>query len=446
MSMSSPDRASGTQQSVPARADDDRPGAAPPARATDRDPARATRIDDGRWLGGVCTGLAQHLHCPVLVLRLAFVALAMIQFIGVLVYALLWLALPPAAPAAEAPGLESHRRTGMRQSERGRGADIGALLAVACLAAGMVWLARALGLGMSSQWFWPIAFASVGAALIWRQADAAQAERQALESHTPAWLAPFVSRNRWMSVLRVVVGLALMCAAFALVLASQIGLGELPKVAFMLVLGLSGMGVVAAPWLYRSRQALNTAREAQVRADAQADMAAHLHDSVLQTLALIQRQADDPKAVQALARRQERELRGWLYGDEVAEATFKAALKRAAADIEDDRGVPVELVVVGDDADLDPSLDAIVRAAREAILNAAKHSGASKVDVYAELNDDSVEVFVRDRGTGFNVDDIAPDRLGVRNSIIDRMERHGGHAAVRSSAEDGTEVRLEMNR
>lgn len=437
MSTSRPESAPGGSPSLPVRPEDD--------QQRDQAPSRAARIDDGRWLGGVCTGLAQHLHCPVLVLRLAFVALAMVQFIGVLIYALLWLAMPPAAPPAEAPGLESHARTGLRQREQHRGADIGALLAVACVAGGMVWLARALGFGMTGQWFWPIAFASVGVALIWRQADAAQAERRALETHTPAWLEPFVSRNKWMSVLRVVVGLALMCAAFALILVSQIGLSEFPKVAFMLVLGLSGVALVAAPWLYRSRQALTAAREAQVRADTQADMAARLHDSVLQTLALIQRQADDPRAVQSLARRQERELRTWLYGDEVADATLKAALTRVAAEVEDERGVPVELVIVGD-AELEPGADALVRAAREAILNAAKHSGADKIDVYAEVIDDTIEVFIRDRGTGFNVDEVAADRLGLRNSIIDRMERHGGRAVVRSSAEDGTEVRLEMNR
>jgi signal transduction histidine kinase len=172
-------------------------------------------------------------------------------------------------------------------------------------------------------------------------------------------------------------------------------------------------------------------------------MAAHLHDSVLQTLALIQRQADDPKAVQQLARRQERELRTWLYGEEAAEATLKAALTAAAAEVEDERAIPVDVVVVGD-CDASEPVQALVRAAREAMVNAAKHSGADKIDVYAEVLDGTIEVFVRDRGQGFDLDDIAEDRMGVKGSIIDRMARHGGTAVVRSTPGEGTEVRLEM--
>jgi signal transduction histidine kinase len=160
---------------------------------------------------------------------------------------------------------------------------------------------------------------------------------------------------------------------------------------------------------------------------------------------MIQRQADDPKAVQQLARRQERELRNWLYGDELPEATLKAALTAAAAEVEDERGVPVELVTVGD-CDTSDAIQALVRAAREAMVNAAKHSGADKIDVYAEVDEDSVEVFVRDRGKGFDVETVAEDRMGVKGSIIDRMARHGGSATIRSEADDGTEVRLEIKR
>ncbi|MDO5684076.1 MAG: histidine kinase, partial [Propionibacteriaceae bacterium] len=176
-----------------------------------------------------------------------------------------------------------------------------------------------------------------------------------------------------------------------------------------------------------------------------ADMAAHLHDSVLQTLALIQKRADDPRTVATLARKQERELRTYLYGDVLREQTLKAALTAAAAEVDDERGIPVEVVCVGD-CDLTDDLGAMIRAAREAILNAAKHSGASRIDVYAEVDEDVVEIFIRDRGRGFDIGDIGDDRMGVKGSIIGRMERHGGTARIRSSAEDGTEVRLEMKR
>ncbi len=203
--------------------------------------------------------------------------------------------------------------------------------------------------------------------------------------------------------------------------------------------------LAAAPWILRVRRSLAAAREEKMLADARADMAAHLHDSVLQTLALIQRQASDPKAVAALARRQERELRSWLYGESVDETTLKAALAAAAADVEDVHGVPVELVSVGD-VPLDAELGALVRAAREAMVNAAKHSGADKIDVYAEAEDGLVEVFVRDRGVGFDQADVPADRMGVRGSIVERLQRSGGSATIRSAPGEGTEVKLEMHR
>ena len=197
--------------------------------------------------------------------------------------------------------------------------------------------------------------------------------------------------------------------------------------------------------MLRVRRALVQAREARIVSDARADMAAHLHDSVLQTLALIQKQAYDPHEVTRLARRQERELRTWLYGTEVPMATLKAALADAAQDIEDDFPVNVEVVVVGD-AELTPQLAELVKSAREAMLNAAKHSGAPLVDVYAEADADHVEVFVRDRGRGFDPAAVPEDRLGIDKSIVERMRRHGGTARLRSSAGTGTEVTLEMTR
>ena len=221
------------------------------------------------------------------------------------------------------------------------------LLALIALGVGLLWIMQNTGLGISSQLFWPVAFACAGAALVWRQADTAQQKRWREEAGGRAWLAPFVARGGWPSLVRVIVGLGLVGAAFGMVLAQQGQISQLPEVMAMTMLALAGLAIVLAPWLHRSRTALNQARAERVRADARADMAAHLHDSVLQTLAMIQRQADDPKAVQQLARRQERELRNWLYGDELHEATLKAALTAVAAEVEDERGVPIELVTVG---------------------------------------------------------------------------------------------------
>ena len=411
----------------------------------DRQRPRATRVSDGAILGGVCTGLARHLGWPVMVLRIGFVALALTQFVGVIAYGALWLLMPPES-STKAPGLEAASRQGMRrESWVKRRADWGALLALVVLGAGLIWIAQAIGFGIKQQIFWPVAFACAGAALVWRQADSARQREWRNEAGGRVWLAPLVARGGWPAIVRVVIGLTLVGAAFGLVLAQQNQIQQLPDVLAMTVLALAGLAIVVAPWLHRSRTALNEARAEKVRADARADMAAHLHDSVLQTLALIQRQSDDPKEVQRLARRQERELRTWLYGEEVSDTTLKAAITAAAAEIEDERGIPVEVIIVGD-CELTESMQAMIRATREAIVNAAKHSGADKIDVYAEATEDVVEIFVRDRGKGFDSDLIDEDRMGVRGSIIGRMTRHGGKARIRSGPGEGTEVRLEMQR
>lgn len=411
---------------------------------------RATRVSEGAMLGGVCTGLARHLGWPVMVIRVGFVALLITQFIGVIAYGALWLLMPPES-SIQAPGLAVADRRGMRDRATGVGktahrrVDFGAVVALVALGAGLLWIVQISGLGISQRLFWPVAFACAGAALVWRQADTAQQRRWRAEAGGRVWLAPLVARGGWPAIVRTVVGLGLVGAAFGLVIAQQNDLELLPQVLAMTMLALAGLAVVLAPWLHRSRSALNQARAEKVRADARADMAAHLHDSVLQTLALIQRQSEDPKSVQRLARRQERELRTWLYGDDLVETTLKTGLTAAAAEVEDERGVPVEVVVVGD-AQVTDGLSAMIKAAREAMVNAAKHSGADKIDVYAEVDDDLVEVFVRDRGKGFVMEEIEDDRMGVRGSIVDRMTRHGGSARIRSTAQDGTEVKLEIQR
>jgi signal transduction histidine kinase len=416
-----------------------------PQGVEDHGRPRATRVAEGAMLGGVCTGLARHLGLPVILIRAAFVALLIFQFLGVIAYGALWLLLPPESTTA-APGIEAASREGLRdQSRPKRRVDWGMLVALIAFGGGLLWLVQTSGFGVSQQLFWPVAFACAGAALVWRQADSEQQKKWRAEAGGKAWLAPFVARGGWPALVRVIVGLGLVGAAFGIVLAQEGHIDQLPEVMAMTTLALAGLAVVMAPWLHRSRTALNQARAEKVRADARADMAAHLHDSVLQTLAMIQRQADDPKAVQQLARRQERELRTWLYGDELPETTLKAALTAAAVEVEDERGVPVELVVVGD-CDTSDAVQALVRAAREAMVNAAKHSGADQIDVYAEVDEEQIEVFVRDRGSGFNLDTVGDDRMGVKGSILDRMERHGGKAGVRSSPEEGTEVRLEIMR
>jgi signal transduction histidine kinase len=200
--------------------------------------------------------------------------------------------------------------------------------------------------------------------------------------------------------------------------------------------------LVLGPWVWR----LTSERSERIRLAERAEIAARIHDSVLQTLALVQRDADDPARVRALARRQERELRRWLYGSGFGDATTLAdALSDAAADVEEAHGVQVELAASGD-ASYDDTLSPLVLAAREAMTNAAKHSGAQEISVYTDVDPERVVVYVRDRGAGFERAEVAPDRRGLAESIEARMQRAGGSATIASSPGEGTEVELTMPR
>jgi signal transduction histidine kinase len=203
--------------------------------------------------------------------------------------------------------------------------------------------------------------------------------------------------------------------------------------------------LISAPLWWTMVRRLAAERLARARSQERAEMAAHLHDSVLQTLALMQKRAGDPDEVAKLARHQERELRSWLAGSEARPGERLAdALRAAAEQVEESHGAVVEAVVVGD-APLDERLEALVAATREAITNAAKFaSEGGEVRLYAEIENGAARVFVDDRGPGFDPDAIPADRRGVRESIIGRMRRHGGRAEIRSAPESGTEVELEI--
>ena len=207
-------------------------------------------------------------------------------------------------------------------------------------------------------------------------------------------------------------------------------------------------GVIFAPWFLRLLTSLSAERAERIRSQERAEVAAHLHDSVLQTLALVQKRADNPREVAALARRQERELRSWLSGGPArddGERWLAAALEAAAEEIEQAHGVPVDVVAVGD-ARLDRDGEAVIAAAREAMLNAAKFGDGAAVAVYAEARDDGLQVFVRDRGPGFDPATVPDDRRGVRESIVGRMQRHGGRATIHASPGGGTEVEIVLER
>ena len=402
-------------------------------------PPQLKRDLSRKVIAGVASGIAEHLQMPVSWFRMAFVLLSFMfeGLLGVLLCGVLWV-LVPAGEHDEAPGLAGASRARMRPQRVAQRVDAGVVFSAGVLIMGLMW-------GVSGQvpyggtLSWPLLLAGVGVVLIWVQADG-RAWRGGSAGERPA------SRGKTIaSVARLIGGLILVGLGTSWLLASQFGWSGLqPAVAAAAAL-LAGLTVVAAPWLLRIWSRVRTADRERLRAEARADMAAHLHDSVLQTLALIQRQADDPVAVASLARRQERELRTWLYGEETRAQTLKGALEQLRADVEERFPIAAEVICVGD-MDLDEAATALMQATGEAVTNAAKHSGASRVDVFAEVDPEQVEVFIRDRGCGFDEATIRQDRMGVKESIRARMERHGGTARIRTAPGEGTEVRLELRR
>ncbi|MDO5082086.1 MAG: PspC domain-containing protein [Arachnia propionica] len=408
-----------------------------PAASPERTP-RLQRDLTTKAIAGVASGVARHLGVPSMWVRLVLVGLALFNGIGVLVYATLWM-LMPGADHQEAPGLEGASRTGRRPEQRMSSIDAGVLFSVGILIGGVLWAVALDASPGAVPMFWPLVLGGLGVVLVWVQADRVGSQlATSAEGRIPRGKA-------LASVTRLVGGMVLVGFGISWIVASQLGWRDLPVVIGAALALLVGLVVVAAPWLLRALTRFRNADRGRLQAEARADMAAHLHDSVLQTLALIQRQANDPAAVASLARRQERELRTWLYGEEVGARSLRGALEQIRVDVEDRFPIAVEVVCVGD-LDLDDATTALVHATREAVTNAAKHSGAARVDVYAEVTPDVVEVFIRDRGQGFDESRIRADRMGVRESIRARMKRHGGTARIRTEPGEGTEVRLELQR
>jgi signal transduction histidine kinase len=401
-------------------------------------PRRVYRDTEDRFLAGVASGVAQHLGVATMLVRIAFLVMVLWSGFGVLLYAALWALVPLEDPTLDdgsaAPGLAAASRRGFRGTRSIRRRDVGLAASIGAMALGGIVLLQNLGLWVSPRLFWPLLVAATGIALLWRQAD--DQERQ-------EWLS---TSSGWRSWLRVVVGVLLLIAAIGIGLfqSGVSGRVDLTDVLIAVLLAMLGVALVLGPWALRLNRDLRRERTERIRTQERADVAAHLHDSVLQTLAMIQRQAADPVTVSQLARTQERELRTWLFESPSSpDDTVKAALQHAIGEVEVAHHVPIELVSVGD-CPIEPATAAVVAAAREAMVNAAKHSGAPQIDVYAEATERELEVFVRDRGRGFDLDEVPEDRLGVRRSIVDRINRHGGRAEVVSDRDSGTEVRLFM--
>ncbi|MBB4686369.1 signal transduction histidine kinase [Amycolatopsis jiangsuensis] len=402
---------------------------------------RMYRQRSGRAVAGVAGGLAEHLGVPVVWVRTAFALLAALNGAGLLAYGLLWVFVQQRADEAETTPRARDRRQAYGLIALGIG-----LAVVSGTLTGTIqgWVAV------------PLALAAIGAAVVWREADESQRRRWrgAREGVAGALVG---DGGRLSAAVRILAGVALVATGIGVVV-FQSGSFDQVKFALLAVLAtLFGVAVITVPFWLRLVRDLGDERRARIRTDERAEIAAHLHDSVLQTLALIQRQADQSHEVARLARGQERELRGWLYGpggygkpsekrtkeEEEGARQLSEALATACGEVEDQFAISVGQVVVGD-VELDEPLTALVQAAREAIVNAAKHAGVDEVSVFAEAEPTSVTVFVRDRGKGFDPDLVPGDRHGLADSIRGRMERHGGTCSLRTAPGEGTEVQLAM--
>jgi signal transduction histidine kinase len=375
------------------------------------------RRPDFGFVGGVASGIALHLHVRPAVIRVVFVVLATAGGLGVALYGAYWIVLSPP------PGTRGRMPAWLEYAIGG----VAAVAAVAIAAAALP------GAGL----FVPTTLACLGGALIWRQASAPQRDRLRMLSRESLLGDDVAGR------VRLAAGAALVVAGAVLVLVKADFTAVRDGLIAMLVT-VVGIALLTGPWWMRLVTQLGSERGERIRSQERADIAAHLHDSVLQTLALIQRNAGSPREVARLARGQERELRTLLYGPRTASGQLGDRLRRAAGEVEDGYAVKIDIVIVGD-AELTDDLAALVAAAREAMVNAAKHSQTTTISLYAEVEDDVVRVFVKDRGVGFDVDAIAADRQGVRGSIVARLERHDGTATIVTSPGTGTEVRMEMS-
>jgi len=385
-----------------------------PSERNRQDTGPLRRYPDRGLIGGVCAGLAAHLGVDVRLVRALTAMVAIVGGLGLALYALAW-ALIPVAPESDGAA----RRPGAWRE---------AVLIVLALLGVSVAL-RVSGVHFADSLAWPLVLGACGMALVWRPIAGARGRGVGGDGQASR------ERSRRAGAVdapRLVIGALLVAFASAglLHVVGVLHRNSLGNAIGAVAIIATVLGLLIVPWFVRLGRNLSSERAARIREQERARMAAHLHDSVLQTLALIQKRAEDPREVAGLARRQE---------------TMAGALERAAAEVEELHRVPIEVVTVGD-GPLDGRLEAIVAAAREAMTNAAKFAGSERVDLYAEVQPDRVGVFVRDRGVGFDLQAIPPDRRGVRDSIIGRMERHRGSAAVHSTPGQGTEIELEMAR
>ena len=387
-------------------------------------PTMSLRRGHERRILGVCSGLAEAGHVDVRLVRVGFILLTAVGGIGVPLYIVLAVVMPaPTAPVGTPLRFDVIPET----LRRGAG--------VALIVLGSLLLLRKLGAAVPIGALVGLSFAALGISMGYLSQEDRRRARL-------TGAAASVARE---GAARLLIGAVLVGIGLATIFATGEGFSVVRQVVLAAAITIGGIALIVFPWVRSLLNDLSAERRERIRSEERAEVAAHLHDSVLQTLALIQRNADKPREVVTQARRQERELRAWLYNERpsaAASTSLAAAMNAIAEAVEDAYGVEVDVVAVGDAA-VD---DALVQATREAVVNAAKHSGAREVSIYVEVEPEKTSVFVRDRGKGFDRERIDADRRGICDSIEARMARHGGKATVTSTVGEGTEVALELPR
>jgi signal transduction histidine kinase len=393
------------------------------------------RSTDDRVVAGVCGGLGAQLGVDPMVVRLAVVVLTLANGVGLAAYVAAWVLLPEVGHDDRlAAGSPTRRKT----TERAAGVGLVTL--------GTLILIRQFGLLLPGELVWSVTVCAIGFSIVWaRTSDVNRTRMRDLALGTSD---DGAGTTRSL-IFRTVVGGSLLITGLALLFASGGVLSTVGQLGLAMLATGVGVGLLLGPWIVRLWRDLDTERRQRIRSEERSEMAAHLHDSVLQTLTLIQRHADAPGRARMLARRQERELRAWLFDERApvdgAPMSLVAALEQVVTEVEDQHEVEVDLVLVGD-APVDRSIEGFVSALREATNNAARHSGAPEVSLYVEVEPERITAYVRDRGAGFDPKAVEPGRLGISGSIVGRMQRLGGKADVHSTLGEGTEVVLEVPR
>ncbi len=383
------------------------------------------RSQTDRWISGLAAGLGARVGISSAYIRAAFLTLLFAGGLGAILY-LIGLALTIDS-VSEAPEIEPAPRSEQK-------------LALAMMFVGLLLALRSAGAWFGDDLVVPVLLVSFGLAVIWDKSDSGRRDRWA------ALVLPAAGSGTSPTVGRALAGGVLLLAGVAIFFGSVDVFADMRNVTLAALITGLGFMLVFGPWVWRLAADLGSERSERVRADERADVAAHLHDSVLQSLALIQR-AEDPRKMVTLARSQERELRAWLYERAPTPGAdlLSTAIRTLADKVERDHDVPVEVVTAGDVVLSEP-IGALVKAAGEAMANAARHSGAPRVSVYVEVSETDVDAWVSDQGTGFDPESVPPDRRGIADSVVGRMHRHGGEATITSDPEDGTEIWLHVGR